>query len=103
MIYVLFLVDEASFQTACETLLKYIGNVAKQPNNEKFRQIKLTNSVFLQKVASVDGAVEFLEDCGFTQSVDPEYIVLPLKDLVLNVLDAAGTVLNSAMNNPFFE
>eukprot|EP00210_Caulerpa_lentillifera_P002226 g2139.t1 len=94
--------NQTAFTVACETLLKYIGNIVKHPNDEKYRRIKLTNAAFLQRVASVRGSVEFLEECGFTQLLDRDFLILPLKDLVLSVLDVAGTVLNSAMTNPFF-
>jgi len=34
---------------AFQTLLTYIGNVAKNPDEEKFRKIRLTNATFQVK------------------------------------------------------
>lgn len=35
---------------AFQTLLTYIGNVAKNPDEEKFRKIRLTNATFQVKI-----------------------------------------------------
>eukprot|EP00210_Caulerpa_lentillifera_P000688 g665.t1 len=94
--------DDAAFNTACGILIKYIGNVRKNPNDEKFRKIKLTNAAFVQKVAPVKGSIEFLESCGFSKGLDPDFLILQDDKMDLELLDAAGTVINSAMTNPFF-
>lgn len=82
--------------------MKYVGNVAKNPQDQKFRRIKLTNAAFVQKVAPVEGSVEFLEGCGFSQGLDPDFLVLEDDKLDLEILDVAGSVINSAITNPFF-
>ncbi|KAK7854896.1 hypothetical protein CFP56_030241, partial [Quercus suber] len=38
--------DGAKVRRAFETLLIYVGNTAKNPNEEKFRKIRLTNPLF---------------------------------------------------------
>lgn len=38
--------EDAKVKRAFQTLLTYIGNVAKNPNEEKFRKIRLTNPSF---------------------------------------------------------
>lgn len=38
--------DDAKVKRAFQTLLTYIGNVAKNPNEEKFRKIRLSNQTF---------------------------------------------------------
>lgn len=38
--------DEAKVKKAFQTMLTYIGNVARSPNEDKFRKIRLTNATF---------------------------------------------------------
>lgn len=38
--------DEAKVKTAFNTLLTYAKNVATNPNEEKFRKIRLSNAAF---------------------------------------------------------
>ena len=39
---------------AFQTLLTYIGNVAKSPDEEKFRKIRLTNATFQVKLLNLE-------------------------------------------------
>lgn len=59
--------DEA-FKVAASTLLKYIGNVARAPDEDKFRTINLGNAAFHSRVAAVPGSVDFLKVVGFQVS-----------------------------------
>ena len=38
--------DDAKVKKAFQTMLTYIGNVAQNPNEEKYRKIRLTNATF---------------------------------------------------------
>lgn len=38
--------DDARVKRAFQTLLTYVGNVARNPDEEKFRRIRLTNQTF---------------------------------------------------------
>lgn len=38
--------DDAKVKRAFQTLLTYLGNVSKNPDEEKFRKIRLTNQTF---------------------------------------------------------
>lgn len=38
--------EDAKVKRAFQTLLTYVGNVAKNPNEEKFRKIRLNNPSF---------------------------------------------------------
>lgn len=52
--------------TVCvETLCKYIDNIIKNPGEEKYRRIRLSNKAFQERVASLEGANDFLRGCGF--------------------------------------
>lgn len=45
--------DDAKVKRAFQTLLTYIGNVAKNPDEEKFRKIRLSNATFQVKIITV--------------------------------------------------
>jgi hypothetical protein len=38
--------DDATVKRAFQTLLVYVGNVAKNPDREKFRRIRIGNPLF---------------------------------------------------------
>lgn len=38
--------DDVKVRKAFQTLLRYVGNVAKNPDVEKFRKIRLSNPIF---------------------------------------------------------
>lgn len=57
--------SDDAFRTACSTLLKYIGNVARAPDEDKFRSINPGNAAFAGRVAAVPGALELLKLVGF--------------------------------------
>ncbi|XP_058203904.1 vicilin-like seed storage protein At2g18540 isoform X2 [Rhododendron vialii] len=94
--------DEAKVKTAFNTLLTYVKNAAVNPNEEKFRKIRLTNATFQARVGALKGGVEFLELCGFEKVEGGEFLFLPRDKVDMAVLSSAGTELNSAINNPFF-
>lgn len=48
-----------------ETLSKYLENILLHPTEEKYRKIRLSNRVFQDKVAPVEGAQDFLLGAGF--------------------------------------
>ncbi|KAG6423002.1 hypothetical protein SASPL_113385 [Salvia splendens] len=94
--------DEAKVKTAFNTLLTFAKNVATNPNEEKFRKIRLTNANFQDRVGKLKGGVEFLELCGFEKIEGGEFLYLPREKVDMPVLHSAGSELNSAINNPFF-
>ncbi|KAK9183543.1 hypothetical protein WN944_026696 [Citrus x changshan-huyou] len=94
--------DDAKVKRAFQTLLTYIGNVAKNPNEEKFRKIRLSNQTFQDRVGALNGGLEFLELCGFEKIEGGEFLFLPREKVDMVVLNSAGSELTSAINNPFF-
>ncbi|GKU97665.1 hypothetical protein SLEP1_g10779 [Rubroshorea leprosula] len=94
--------EDAKVKRAFQTLLTYIGNVAKNPDEEKFRKIRLTNQTFQDRVGSLNGGIEFFELCGFEKIEGDEFLFLPRNKVDMAVLNSAGSELNSAINNPFF-
>eukprot|EP00268_Persea_americana_P023256 TRINITY_DN22908_c0_g1_i1.p1 TRINITY_DN22908_c0_g1~~TRINITY_DN22908_c0_g1_i1.p1 ORF type:complete len:468 (+),score=127.48 TRINITY_DN22908_c0_g1_i1:163-1404(+) len=94
--------DDAKVKRAFQTLLTYVGNVAKNPDEEKFRKIRLNNPSFQDRVGSLKGGIEFLELCGFEKIEGGEFLFLPRDKVEIAVLHSAGSELNSAIVNPFF-
>ncbi|XP_057472415.1 uncharacterized protein LOC130760993 isoform X1 [Actinidia eriantha] len=94
--------DEAKVRRAFQTLLIYIRNVAKNPDEEKFRKIRLSNPAFQDRVGNMKEGTEFLELCGFERDEGDKFLFLPGNKVDAEVLKSAGTVLNSAITNPFF-
>lgn len=64
--------EDARVTTCFQTLLKMVGNVARAPHEEKFRRVRLSNPVILEKVVSLDGSVAFLEVVGFEVCSDDD-------------------------------
>ncbi|BAF08826.1 uncharacterized protein [Oryza sativa Japonica Group] len=94
--------DDAKVKRAFQTLLTYIGNVAKNPDEEKFRKIRLTNATFQERVGNLHGGIEFLQLCGFEKLEGNEFLFLARDKVDKAVLNTAGAELNSAITNPFF-
>ncbi|XP_010241415.1 PREDICTED: stress response protein NST1 [Nelumbo nucifera] len=94
--------DDAKVKRAFQTLMTYVGNVAKNPNEEKFRKIRLSNPSFQDRVGSLKGGIEFLELCGFEKIEGGEFLFLARDKVDMAVLNSAGSELNSAIVNPFF-
>ncbi|KAL9411338.1 hypothetical protein AB3S75_045018 [Citrus x aurantiifolia] len=72
--------DDAKVKRAFQTLLTYIGNVAKNPNEEKFRKIRLSNQTFQDRVGALKGGLEFLELCGFEKIEGVEVVFSAAKE-----------------------
>eukprot|EP00879_Flechtneria_rotunda_P025672 GHRR01027306.1.p1 GENE.GHRR01027306.1~~GHRR01027306.1.p1 ORF type:complete len:186 (+),score=60.47 GHRR01027306.1:425-982(+) len=88
------------FKTAAATLMKYIGNVARAPNEDKFRRINTSNAAFQSRVGAVPGSVDFLKHVGFQE--EDGVLVLPRDQVNMEVLNSAGAEINNALTNPFF-
>ncbi|KAK4356840.1 hypothetical protein RND71_022450 [Anisodus tanguticus] len=68
--------DEAKVKTTFNTLLTYAKNVATNPNEEKYRKIRLSNALFQDRVGKLQGGIEFLELCGFERIEGGEFLYL---------------------------
>ncbi|KAJ9518564.1 hypothetical protein QJQ45_018525 [Haematococcus lacustris] len=92
--------QEEVWKTAGTTLLRYLTNIANQPDEEKFRSIRTTNAAFQQRVAAAHGSMQFLEHCGFT--VEGEALVLARNKLNPDVIQGGIAALQDMLGNPFF-
>ncbi|KAK1412659.1 hypothetical protein QVD17_34085 [Tagetes erecta] len=87
---------------AFETLLIYVRNVARNPDEDKFRKIRLSNPAFKERVGIFEQGVKFLELCGFERVEGGKYLFLPRDKFDMAVFNSAGNILQSAITNPFF-
>ncbi|KAK4767104.1 hypothetical protein SAY86_014854 [Trapa natans] len=94
--------DQARVTRALETLLIYIGNVARNPDVEKFRRIRISNPAFQERVGALEGGMEFLQLCGFEMTEGTDFLYLPRDKMDMAVLHSAGIQLKSAVTNPYF-
>ena len=104
------ILDELARRAALQTLGCILRNlrcpltspcpVAQDPTEDKFRKIRLSNAAFQARVASMSGAVKFLELIGFHEEDD--FLVMPAEKAGPETLNAAGGELNNACTNPFF-
>jgi len=62
------------FIQAARIILKYADNIISNPNDEKFRKIRLGNPTVESKLLPVVGALECFFDMGF---IEVNYIFLP--------------------------
>ena len=89
---------------AAEILVKLLGNVIREPNNVKFRNIRLGNPKIESKLLVANGAFEILFSVGFEEGTDS--LILPMSasiPLVTAFKTAIEKILNpstSTNNNP---
>ncbi|XP_051765889.1 UBX domain-containing protein 6 [Ctenopharyngodon idella] len=77
--------DKEKVKAAIDIISKYIENICKNPTEEKYRKIKLSNKVFQEKVSVIEGSREYLQAVGFESTALPvdgedrteEYLMLP--------------------------
>ena len=91
--------NDEGVATCFKTLLLYLGNVMKDPEDAKFRTIKLANGAFQKRVQSVGGDA-FLRRVGFED--DGETLAMPREKVDRVLINLAGAEINSALSNPFF-
>ncbi|XP_051978338.1 UBX domain-containing protein 6-like [Xyrauchen texanus] len=80
--------EREKVKAAMDIICKYIDNICKNPTEEKYRKLKVSNKVFQEKVSGIDGTREYLQALGFESTMLPvdgeerteEYLVLPQQE-----------------------
>ncbi|XP_061834609.2 UBX domain-containing protein 6 isoform X1 [Nerophis lumbriciformis] len=70
--------DKEKVKAAVDIMSKYVENICKNPSEDKYRKLKVSNKVFQDKVVAVEGSREFLQALGFTSHMLPVQGTLPL-------------------------
>ncbi|CAK5047496.1 unnamed protein product [Meloidogyne enterolobii] len=78
---------------ALDTIQRYLQNIIDNPNEQKFRRIKLSNKVYQEKVAPCTGAFEFLIATGFRKEESASEHFLVLDSLNIGSIEQSLTVL----------
>ncbi|XP_014469117.1 PREDICTED: UBX domain-containing protein 6-like [Dinoponera quadriceps] len=56
-------------ENCVETLGKYLENIIKNPDMEKYWKIRMSNRIFQDKVLPIEGALDFLKAANFDQKM----------------------------------
>ncbi|CAA2997268.1 UBX domain-containing 1-like isoform X1 [Olea europaea subsp. europaea] len=94
--------EDNTVTRAFQTLLIYVRNVVKNPEEGKFRKIRISNPAFQDRVGKFRDAIKFLELCGFERVEGGDFLFLPREKIDMGVLKVAGAELQNAITNPFF-
>lgn len=94
--------EDVKVQRAFKTLLVYVRNIVSNPDEGKFRKIRLSNPAFQARVGIFKEGVQFLQLCGFERAEEGDLLVLRSNKVNMELLRSAGMVLHSAITNPFF-
>ncbi|KAE8668091.1 CASP-like protein [Hibiscus syriacus] len=86
---------------AFQTLLIYVRNVVKSPDEEKFRKIRLGNPKFQERVGILKEGLSF-SSFADSREVKGTSSWFFSDKVDIRLLNYAGSLLNSAMTNPFF-
>jgi len=80
-------------EMAQKTMIKLLTNIVKNPDNENFRQIHMTNKAIQDRVMKAAGAKEFLMAAGF---VEIDSMLLLLEDDIVRLPEAIASIQPSA-------
>ncbi|XP_017040937.1 UBX domain-containing protein 6 [Drosophila ficusphila] len=70
------------------TLIRYLENLIKNPEEEKFCKIRMSNKIFSEKVRYVEGALDVLHAAGFSEvKIDDEQFLLWTREQTEQDLD----------------
>lgn len=63
--------DKDKVKACVDLLCRYLDNICKNSDDEKFQKIKQSNKVFQERISPIRGAIQFLLACGFEDKVLP--------------------------------
>lgn len=63
--------DKEKVKACIDLICRYLDNICKNPEEEKYRKVKQSNKIFQERVVPIKGATEFLLACGFEDKVLP--------------------------------
>lgn len=87
------------FLTASKTLAAYVGNIVNNPDEAKYRKIKLSNSNFQNKLGRLAGGKECLLQIGFqerTEAMEPVLVLDHVPEQLKSVLNLLQQAISDA-------
>jgi len=91
-------VEKKTAMASIKTLLTISENLLSQPDNDKFKQFKPTNTLIKKTLVDVKGALEYAVEMGFradVQNFQPYYVFNPRKTTELRI---GAAVLREALD-----
>ncbi|XP_065077762.1 UBX domain-containing protein 6 [Ochlerotatus camptorhynchus] len=83
------------FEPCVETLIKCLENIHNNPNEEKYKKIRMNNRMFCDKIRICEGALDLLHAAGFAEiTIDDEpYLIwseenMEAETTMLSLIDA---------------
>ncbi|GER33354.1 ubiquitin-associated domain-containing family protein [Striga asiatica] len=76
--------ESSGASRAFQTLLIYVRNVINNPNEEKFRKIRINNPIFQDRIGKFGEGIKFLELCGFEEVEGDNFLFLPRQKYINN-------------------
>ncbi|XP_067130434.1 UBX domain-containing protein 6 [Centruroides vittatus] len=93
--------DREKVKIGVDTICKYFKNIIDNPEEEKYRKIKMSNKIFQERIVTLEGSWDFFISAGFQQETlekddaKEDYLVFP-KDNTTDTLEMATDILKSA-------
>lgn len=81
-------------KTCFKTIAVYVGNIIKNPDEEKFRKINLGNEAFQKRVGKINGGLSILRGAGFEEGTDN---MLHLENIDFEVLKETVRLLENKL------
>jgi hypothetical protein len=63
-------------QTCFKTCSTLIGNLLKDPSNEKFRRVNMDNEAIKKRVTTLNGGLNILKGAGFVKSDEGNFLII---------------------------
>lgn len=83
------------YEPCVETLIKCLENIQNNPNEEKYKKIRMNNKMFCDKIKICEGALDLLHAAGFAEiTIDEEpYLIwseenMETETTLLSLIDA---------------
>lgn len=92
--------DAKSFQATLKALLKCVSQLLLYPAEPHYRELKESNTFFFDRIGRWHHALEFLFSIGFERQKDEYGTRFVIRNLVIDHLEEARSVLVKAMNRP---
>lgn len=93
--------DKDKIKLGVDTICKYFKNIIDNPDEEKYRRIKISNKIFQERILSLEGSLDFFISAGFKQEslekdgIIDDFLIFP-KDGEIDSLETALEILISA-------
>lgn len=91
-------------ESCIETLIRYLENIIAHPDEEKYRKIRMSNRIFVEKVRDVEGSAEFLAAAGFKeQTIDEETFLIFDLEVSESTIEFLNTLLDALKSSELLQ